>query len=86
MERRKISKILVAGILNSIFNNVYYNFNALKESDDSYSREDLKMQLQDLYIKQGNDWSGRGEAMDIAINAQIAAFEQILSEWEDEVR
>ncbi len=69
-----------------IFNNVYYNFNALKESDDSYSREDLKMQLQDLYIKQGNDWSGRGEAMDIAINAQIAAFEQILSEWEDEVR
>jgi len=67
-----------------IFNNVYYNFNNLKENDDTYSKEDLKKQLEGLYINQGNDWTGRGESVDIAISAQIAAFEQILSEWEEE--
>jgi len=67
-----------------IFNNVYYNFNNLKESDENYSKEDLRKQLQDLYINQGNDWAGRGESMDIAISAQIAALEQVLSEWEED--
>ncbi|MBK5252643.1 MAG: hypothetical protein JJE29_08445 [Peptostreptococcaceae bacterium] len=67
-----------------IFNNVYYNFNNLRESDESFSREDLRKQLDDLYVNQGNDLEGRGESMDIAMCAQIAALEQVLSEWEDD--
>jgi len=67
-----------------IFNNVYYNFSELREVDDSYSKRDLKDQLQDLYVNQGNDWAGRGESMDIVLCAQIAALEQVLSEWEDD--
>ncbi len=35
-------------------------------------------------IHQGNDWVGRGEYANLQLTAQIAAYEQILSEWEDE--
>ncbi len=67
-----------------IFNNVYYNFNVIRESDESYSREDVRKQLDDLYVSQGNDMEGRGESLDIAMCAQIAAIEQVLSEWKDD--
>lgn len=67
-----------------IFNNVYYNFDQLRKNDDTYGKEDLRRQLQDLYVQQGNDMLGRGESMDLALSAQIAALEQVLSEWEEE--
>lgn len=67
-----------------IFNNVYYNFNKLRESDETFSKDDLTKQLQSLYANEGNDWAGRGESVDIAISAQIAALEKLLSEWEDD--
>lgn len=67
-----------------VFKNVYYNFKRLKEFDEAYGKEDLRKQLKDLYIHQGNDWAGRGESMDIAIRAQIAALEQVLAEWEED--
>lgn len=38
----------------------------------------LKGILKDLYIRQGNDWTGRGELGDATIEATIAAYETLL--------
>jgi hypothetical protein len=36
--------------------------------------------LKDLYIMQGNDWTGRGAIGDAGLEATIAAYECILAE------
>ena len=39
--------------------------------------------LRNLYINQGLDWTGRGEACNAALEASIAAYECILVELKD---
>jgi len=36
--------------------------------------------LKGLYIRQGNDWTGRGEIGNAGLDASIAAYECILAE------
>ena len=51
----------------------------LKDPDhvEEYARGILK----NLYISQGNDWTGRGEIGNAGLGASIAAYECILAEY-----
>jgi hypothetical protein len=51
--------------------------------DPKFTRETLKKMIETDMIHQGNDWVGRGEYAHLQLTAQIAAYEQILSDWED---
>jgi hypothetical protein len=50
----------------------------LKDPDRAINA--IKGILKDLYIRQGNDWTGRGAIGDAGLEASIAAYECILAE------
>lgn len=66
---------------NKIFEETYTSLKYSIENSQDYSSEQLKGFLQNLYMNQGNNQLGRGEAMDISIDAQIAACEALLAEY-----
>jgi hypothetical protein len=45
---------------------------------------DLEGLLKHLYIMDGADWLGRGEAQDITVAATIAAYERFIAAWKAE--
>ena len=49
------------------------------EHDTSCGAADLEGILKQLYIMDGSDWLGRGEAASIMLEAQIAAYELTIS-------
>ncbi len=46
--------------------------------DGAYAR--IRRTLQSLYVRQGNDWTGRGAAGNAGVEATIAAHEALLAE------
>jgi len=58
----------------------------LKVNDDNFGVEDLEAMLQSEYDRQGLAWDGRGEVMEINIEATIAAIQQELFKWRKEVQ
>lgn len=67
------------------YNNVFREtYNSIKDAilnNSNYKLENLNGLLQNLYLQQGNNQLGRGEALDICIEAQIAACEGLLAEY-----
>ncbi len=47
------------------------------------SPEEFRGMLRTLYVQDGNDWLGRGEAEQTILSATIAAFETVLHDPED---
>ena len=66
------------------YDQAYAYFTLRKETDESFSREYLVGLLECLYVRQGNNWDGRGQAKDMAQSAMIAAAETVLNEWPPE--
>jgi hypothetical protein len=62
------------------------NLRRRREIDSSFTLEEAKRILQQLYVQDGNDWLGRGELQDAILHAQIAAHETFIHEWEKEAR
>lgn len=50
------------------------------ENDSSCTLSDLQGTLNNLYIMDGNNWTGRGELQAAVLNATIAAYEYFISE------
>ena len=65
---------------NEEFESVYNSLDKMVKEDrdraEPYSRGILK----NMYIRQGNDWTGRGAIGDAGLSASIAAYECILAE------
>lgn len=57
-----------------------------RKTDPTFTIQSLEAQLETEYINQGNDWVGRGEAVDLRIQATIAAYQQALANWRDELK
>ncbi|HOX92283.1 MAG TPA: hypothetical protein PLC54_05130 [Spirochaetales bacterium] len=57
-----------------------------REEDPSFGIVQLRALLDNLYIQDGNDWVGRGELQDIAMQATLDAHESFLAELEAEQR
>lgn len=58
----------------------------LKENDEKFKIEDLEAMLQSEYERQGLAWDGRGEVVEINIEATIAAIQQELIKWKKELK
>jgi hypothetical protein len=58
----------------------------LKENDNKFKIEDLEAMLQSEYDRQGLAWDGRGEVVEINIEATIAAIQQELIKWKKELK
>jgi len=67
---------------DKIFENTYLFTKKKLEDDSEYGVEQLKALLKGLYVNDGNDLLGRGELYDVSLNAQIAACESLLSEFD----
>ena len=55
-----------------------------RASDPTCTIEDIDGILRHLYILEGDDWLGRGEAQDITMAATIAAYESFIARWKKE--
>ena len=69
-------------IYDDAFQNAYESFRYRKQTENGFSRAFLQGLLESLYVAQGNNWLGRGEAKEMSHSAMIAAAEVVLSEWE----
>lgn len=66
---------------NSVFEDTYNSLKQTIKNNPDYDAKNIISLLENLYIQQGNNQLGRGEKMNITIEAQIAACEAILAEY-----
>jgi len=52
-----------------------------RKNDTFFTRQDLEALLHTHYVKQGNDWIGKGGLQHVIESATIAAYEVVLAEW-----
>ncbi len=71
---------------NEAFNDALHQIKHLREIDPNFTRDSLKNLLETAYVHEGNNWTGRGAVGDVEHEARIAAYQQILAEWETEVK
>ena len=64
------------------FDSVYAALAEMMRKDPVQARETIRGILNGMYIRQGNDWTGRGAIGDAGLAASIAAYECILAEQE----
>lgn len=57
----------------------------MKTTDPTFTLKDLEGMLQSEYDREGLAWDGRGEVVEIAIQATIAAIQQELLNWRKEL-
>ena len=65
------------------FDDAYEYFLYRKQNDREFSRDFLQGLLESLYVRQGNNWDGRGQAKDLAQSGMIAAAEMVLQQWDE---
>ena len=70
-------------IYDEAFQNAYNNYQLRKKTEPGFTKTILQGLLESLYVAQGNNWLGRGEAKEASHNAMIAAAEVVLSEWDE---
>jgi hypothetical protein len=58
---------------------------AQRSNDPKFTIHDLEAMLQSEYDRQGLAWDGRGEVVEIGIEATIAAIQQELIKWRKEI-
>jgi hypothetical protein len=63
------------------FDSVYDSLKEMVLKDPDHAEQYVRGILKSLYIRQGNDWTGRGAIGDAGLGASIAAYESILAEF-----
>jgi hypothetical protein len=58
----------------------------LRRTDKKFTIDSLEAMLHTEYDRQGLAWDGRGEVVEIAIQANISAMQQELHNWRSESR
>ena len=64
-----------------VYESLYTQLKERRQSDPSFTIDDVKAFLKDAYVRQGNDWIGHGALFDATQSATIAAYEAFLAEW-----
>ena len=65
---------------NEEFASVYNSLDKMVQQDRDRAEPYIRGILKNMYIRQGNDWTGRGAIGDAGLSASIAAYECILAE------
>jgi hypothetical protein len=65
---------------NEEFESVYNSLDKMVQEDRDRAEPYIRGILKNMYIRQGNDWTGRGAIGDAGLSASIAAYECILAE------
>lgn len=64
------------------FESVYTVLCELARKDPAAACRQIRQTLKYLYIRQGNDWTGRGAIGNAGLDASVAAHEAVLAELE----
>jgi len=67
------------------FNNAVVYVKNMREKDLSFTLSDLEAMLQSEYDRQGQAWEGRGEVVELTIEATIAGMQQEIIRWKREL-
>jgi hypothetical protein len=62
------------------FESVRSSLEAMIRTNPDVTEQHIRGILKNLYIRQGNDWTGRGAIGNAGLDASIAAYECILAE------
>jgi hypothetical protein len=62
------------------FESVYGSLLEMVQRDPVQAERFVRGVLKDLYIRQGNDWTGRGAIGNAGLDASVAAYESVLAE------
>lgn len=65
------------------FESVYSVLSDLARRDPLAAAQNIRQTLKSLYVRQGNDWTGRGAVGNASLDASIAAHEAILADLAD---
>ena len=52
-----------------------------RQAAPAFTREQARRTLETLYVRQGQNWDGRGEVDRLTLAATVAAYEAVLAEW-----
>lgn len=69
-----------------VFEKTYESLMVDREKNPNLTIEDLERLLESLFRRMGDDIGGRGEIMDAANNAEIAAVEIVIHDWKEELK
>lgn len=70
---------------NSKFENTVKFIQNMRYTDPTFTIKELEGMLQSEYDREGLAWDGRGEVVEIAIQATIAAIQHELVMWRKEL-
>lgn len=62
------------------FDSVYTVLRELAQHNPDQAVHHIRQTLKSLYIRQGNDWTGRGAIGNAGLDASVAAHEAVLAE------
>lgn len=71
---------------NQVFEKTYESLMVDREQNPNLKLEDLERLLESLYKRMGDDLGGRGDIMDAANSAEIAAVEIVIHDWKEELK
>ena len=69
-----------------VFEKTFESLTVDRETNPNFKLEDLERLLDSLYLRMGDDLNGRGEIMDAANTAEIAAVEIVIHDWKEELK
>ena len=73
---------LMQQVFDNAYDDAYESFRLRRQTDETFTKDYLQGLLQSLYVRQGNNWDGRGQTKDMEQSAMIAAAETTLIEWD----
>lgn len=71
---------------NNMFKSTTNYVNNLRATDKKFTLADLEAMLQSEYDRQGQAWDGRGEVVELSIEATIAAMQHEISRWKKDLK
>ncbi len=69
-------------IYDDSFDNAFSYYILRRREDPDFTKESLQGLMESLYVRQGNNWDGRGQAKEMSLSGMIAAGELVLAQWD----
>ncbi len=69
-------------VYEETFEAIYTHLEERLRTDPTFTPGDIRQFLKDAYVRQGDDWIGRGVLETKKLDAVVAAHECFLAEWE----